>query len=163
MSSQLAEISGGRRILLDTNLLILYLVGITNRERIGRFKRTQSFSVEDFERLIAILAQADVLVTTPHVLTQVSDLVKLEAPEFEAFLGLFSNWIRGASESIAPAADLVGHPIFPRVGLADTGIGRVAEQGAVVLTDDFLLYIALAERDLPVINFNHLRSQFSGL
>jgi len=161
MFPQLPEIKRDRGILLDTNLLILYLVGITNRNRIGRYKRTQSYTEGDFDRLVSLLSRSDVFVTTPHVLTQVSDLVKLDAPEFELFLELFGKWVGETSEHVTPAAELVRHPIFPRVGLADAGIGSVAEQGTVVVTDDFDLYLALLERELPVINFNHLRSQFT--
>jgi len=151
------EVIRDRGVLLDTDLLILYLVGITNRNRIGRYKRTQSYSAEDFDRLVSLISQAGAFVTTPHVLTQVSDLVKLDAPEFERFLELFGRWVEDTSEQMTPAVDLVGHSMFPRVGLADAGIGTVAEQGTVVVTDDFDLYLALAERSLPVINFNHLR------
>ena len=157
MSPQFPEIRRDRGILLDTNLLILYLVGLTNRNRIGRYKRTQCYSEEDFDRLVRLLSLADVFFTTPHVLTQVSDLVKLDSPEFELFLQLFGRWVGDTSEHMTAAVELVGHPMFPRVGLADAGIGTVAEQGTVVVTDDFDLYLALAERELPVINFNHLR------
>ena len=46
---------------------------------------------------------------------------------------------------VTPSVDLVVHPTFDRVGLADTGIGKVAGQGTVILTDDFGLYLVLTE------------------
>ena len=38
-------------VLVDTNLLVLYLVGKVNKNRILNFKRTQKYTVEDFELL----------------------------------------------------------------------------------------------------------------
>ena len=41
-----------KRILIDTNILLLYLVGRVNRERITRFKRTAQFIPEDYDILL---------------------------------------------------------------------------------------------------------------
>lgn len=61
-------------VLVDTNLLVLYLVGLVNKKRIETFKRTQGFDVEDFERLTNLINYLGPrLVATPHVLSQVSD------------------------------------------------------------------------------------------
>ncbi len=35
-------------LLIDTNLLVLFLVGKTNKSRILSFKRTQAYTLEDF-------------------------------------------------------------------------------------------------------------------
>jgi hypothetical protein len=51
-------------VLVDTNLLILYLVGLSNRSRIPRFKRTQIYSEGDFDLLRALLGPAKALYTT---------------------------------------------------------------------------------------------------
>jgi hypothetical protein len=136
-----ADTAHNLRVLLDTNLLILYLIGSTNRDRIGRFKRTQNYTIEDFDLLVQVLSGYRQYLTTPHILTQVDDLVKLEEPEYGAFLELFRSWIGGASESIASAIELVRDPMFFRVGFADTGIGKAAEQGTDILTDDLNLYL----------------------
>jgi hypothetical protein len=44
-------------ILVDTNLLLLYLIGRTNRHRISRFKRTQAYTIEDFDLLNRFMAE----------------------------------------------------------------------------------------------------------
>jgi len=38
-------------VFIDTNLLVLLLVGRVNIERVRNFKRTQNFTVEDFRLL----------------------------------------------------------------------------------------------------------------
>ncbi len=55
----------GNGLLVDTNLLLLYIVGKTNPNRISNFKRTSRYTVEDFELLDGIMAQFKTLITTP--------------------------------------------------------------------------------------------------
>jgi hypothetical protein len=38
-------------VLVDTNLLVLLLVGLVNKRRIRRFKRTRDFTPADFDLL----------------------------------------------------------------------------------------------------------------
>ncbi len=38
-------------LLIDTNLLVLYLVGRTNKHRIEVFKRTSTYTIQDYELL----------------------------------------------------------------------------------------------------------------
>ncbi len=48
-------------VLVDTNLLLLYVVGVHDRDLIPRFKRTAAFTVQDF----GILAETlDILGTS---------------------------------------------------------------------------------------------------
>jgi hypothetical protein len=150
-------------VLVDTNLLILYLVGLSNRSRIPRFKRTQIYSEGDFDLLRALLGPAKALYTTPHILTEVSDLVKLESPDLDLFLREFARWVGWAVETTPPAVRIVEHELLRRLGFADTGIAKACDDGPAVLTDDLNLYLALAERGFPVVNFNHARSHFLGL
>jgi len=69
-------------ILVDTNILLLYFVGSVNPKRISQFKRTNQFNVDDFELLIQILGYFQKIVTTPNILTEVSNLIgQLTDPE----------------------------------------------------------------------------------
>jgi hypothetical protein len=45
----------GQGVLVDTNLLALYLVGSVNIERIATFKRTSSFDKDDFRLLVRLI------------------------------------------------------------------------------------------------------------
>jgi hypothetical protein len=59
-------------VLVDTNILLLYFVGATNRERISRFNRTQNFIPEDYDLLLQVLGYFQTIATTPNILTEVS-------------------------------------------------------------------------------------------
>jgi uncharacterized protein YaiI (UPF0178 family) len=49
------------------------------------------------------------------------------------------------------------HKSFEKCGLTDATIFTVAEQGLLVLTDDFQLAGYLIAQNLDCVNFNHIR------
>ncbi len=61
-------------VLVDSNLLLLLFVGLFDPARIKKFKRTGHFSEVDFRLLVNFLAYFDKAITTPHILTEVSNL-----------------------------------------------------------------------------------------
>ena len=54
---QLIDQHCGSGLLVDTNLLLLYLIGRTNKYRIPKFKRTQAYTIEDFDVLERFMAE----------------------------------------------------------------------------------------------------------
>lgn len=62
-------------VVADTNLLLLYVVGAHDPERIGRFPRTDTYTEDDFDLLERLLGYFETAVTTPPILTEVSNLL----------------------------------------------------------------------------------------
>jgi len=62
--------------------LILLVVGSVNKDRISNFKRTGNYTIADYELLISFIDNFDKIITTPHVLSQTSDLTVLSGKEF---------------------------------------------------------------------------------
>src|SRR5579863_2730459 len=63
----------GKPVILDSNLLLL--LWCTNFDRsLIKFKRLNSFQIEDIELLTETLKMFSAVRTTPHVLTEVSNL-----------------------------------------------------------------------------------------
>lgn len=61
-------------LLIDTNLLLVLLVGAQDREQIARFKRTSAYSREDYDLLARFVADFRQIAGMPNVLTEVSNL-----------------------------------------------------------------------------------------
>lgn len=63
-------------VLVDTNLLLLFFVGGYDRSLVERFRRTADrFVAPDFDTLSALLMSFERIVTTPHILTETSNLL----------------------------------------------------------------------------------------
>jgi uncharacterized protein YaiI (UPF0178 family) len=65
--------------------------------------------------------------------------------------------VENIEESYDTSRLLVGDPAFKRLGLTDTAIATVCSRGVLVLTADAPLHVALQERDIDALNFNHIR------
>lgn len=144
------------RLLIDTNILLLYVVGRRDRAIIPRFKRTSLFDGDDFDMLLHQVGQYSALLVTGGVLAEVSNLLPdyLHVDLAAELRGLVAQ----AQEAVAPATEIVGQNVFPRLGYTDCGILVAATMGeTTVLTDDVQLYLTLMAREQRVVNFNHLR------
>ena len=146
-------------ILIDTNLLLLYFVGSYDLERIGKFKRTITFTLEDFQLLAMIVSYFETVVTTPNVLTEVSNLSnQLPQQVKNTYFQVFSQLTSNLQETYQPSEEICALPHFRRFGLTDSGIIDLAPEKYLVLTDDFPLANYLQSTNVDVINFNHIRT-----
>jgi len=144
-------------VLVDSNLLVLFLVGAVNKRRILDFKRTQGFTIEDFDLLATLIGWFGKLIATPHVLSQVSDLADLPGKERLKIRRLFRSVVEQIEESYDRSQALVADPIFERLGLTDAAIATVCSRGILVLTVDVDLQLAVQQRGADALNFNHVR------
>lgn len=146
-------------ILIDTNILLLYLIGLVNRKRISRFKRTNQFIPEDFDLLCNLIAKFQQVTTTPNILTEVNSLAnQLGEPERSKCLEIFVKIISQINEKYLESKVISDNKVFSRFGLTDCGIMLLAKDKYLVLTDDLKLMLYLQAQSIDVINFNHLRN-----
>ncbi len=145
-------------LLVDTNLLLLYIVGANDPDRISRFKRTTKFTVDEFKLLERFLSLFERVVTTPNILTEVSNLLG-QLPEnlHPSFYGHFAKHIPRFEEHYSSSTSISITTHFDRFGLTDSGIAELVKGKHLVLTDDLSLFGYLQNRGIDAINFNHLR------
>lgn len=143
-------------LLIDTNLLLLYLVGILDRGRITTFDRTDKYTLEDFDTLNAIIGRFRNVVTTPHILAETSNLGgQLGGKLREAFFDVLAQATTVLDEQYVASRDAMQG--YRRFGLTDAGIMAIAGT-YLVITDDLPLSNYLLSTGVDVINFNWIRS-----
>lgn len=161
MTEELARLVAkhqSRGILVDSNILLLYFVGQFDRQLIPRFKRTAQFVIEDFDLLRGLLSCFRLIVTTPHILSEINSLSgQLGEPARTKYFGLFADRIGVLDEHYVASHTAAEVGEFPRLGLTDSGIIHLAGKEYLVLTDDLQLAITLERKGTDVLNFNHLR------
>jgi len=145
-------------ILVDTNILLLYIVGKTNKRRVPIFKRTDRFAPEDFDTLSKILTKFQKVITTPSILTEVSNLAnQLNEPERAQCFTFFASEIQNIEENYCDSKLASQEPKFLTFGLTDCGIAQISQDKYLVLTDDFPLSNYLTNKGIDTLNFNHIR------
>jgi hypothetical protein len=97
-------------------------------------------------------------VTTPNILTEVNSLTnQLGEPERSKCYAIFSKSISLFDESYIASNAISEYTEFPRFGLTDCGILKLAQSQYLVLTDDLKLVAHLQRQGIDVVNFNNLR------
>lgn len=145
-------------ILIDTNLMVLLVVGSVNRDRIPRFKRSSGCTPADWDLLTGILEQVPRRYTIPHVLAEVSTLTDLKGPERDIAREILRKAILLLEELPIASRDACESTTYRRLGLADAAIGLAVQRcGCSVVTNDSGLYVSLLESGASVVKFDDLR------
>jgi hypothetical protein len=145
-------------VLLDSNLLVLLFVGLTDIGLVTSFKRTQAFTQQEFSLLKGVVDTFYKVITTPHVLTETSNFLgQLHSGSRLTALTILSKNIQSFKERRPEAKTLVQSGAFFNFGLTDSAILDLPPKTYLVLSIDAALIIALQKKEVDAINFNHLR------
>jgi len=146
-------------LLVDSNLLLLYLVGSYDISLVGdgKFNKLSKYTAEDYRLLLRLKAAFARSVTTPHVLTEVSNLANdLPSSTRSQLLKEFAEAFDGMEELTTPSMAVAQRSDFHFLGLTDSALAQWSSRFLVV-TDDVRMVARLNESDLEALNFNHLR------
>jgi hypothetical protein len=149
-------------VLLDTNLLVIYLVAIVDRNLIGKVKRTENFLPEDAIFLFRNLPRFARRFTTPGIWAETSNLLTpffrtLPKATHRSLHRAIRDEIAILDEQWVPAKSFAHDEELLKYGFTDLAIASLAGEKMVVLTADLPLVLLLQRRGLPCVNFNTLR------
>ena len=145
-------------VLLDSNLLVLFVAGMSSREYIGRHRRLRGYSEEDFDLLVEFIRPMSALVVTPNILTEASNLLSgIAEPARSHIADTFRQIVGSMDERFVQSTRAVEQREFPRLWLTDAAVLTELANSHVLLTADLDLYLAASQRRYSAVNFNHLR------
>ena len=149
-------------VVIDTNLLLVYLVGCVDPQLITKFKKTNSrYCAEDFKILNDLTGNFKKFVTTPNILTEVSNLGgQLRDNAKIKFFALLSQFIQQTPEKYIKSSEISKDDLFIKFGITDRGILELDKTKHLIITDDFKLCAFCIKHGFYSINFNHLRDYF---
>ena len=152
-----------RALLLDTNVLLLYLIGNADVSRVGG-KRLQDFDLQDLQRLNRFVTKRTRFVTLPNILSEASNLIG--SGKQELMVGgsqLLAHFCSKVDEVYVESAVAAALPVYQRLGLTDAAIWKMSDSGVKVLTCDNELHGLLRSKGIDVVNLRHFRTpKFSG-
>lgn len=145
-------------VIVDTNLLILFFIGLFDEGQIKKNKRTKAYTIEDFTLLKEFLKNFK-LIITPNIITELTNLCSTYNNESSTkFFSFIKSIINKQHEIYVETSRAIEDLSFCKFGLTDTVIHFISKKGYLVLTDDFPLYGFLSSQRILAINFNHIRS-----
>ena len=136
-----------RLVFVDTNLLLLLIVGRTDRSYLRTHKRTADYDLRDLDFVEQLVGQYDRIATTPHVLAEASNLLRqIENPARDRIQRKLSDFVSSAEELFVAGSDACRHDRYIELGLTDAAILTVC---AAFSTGD---RIDLLTADAPIYN-----------
>lgn len=149
-----------RRLIIDTNLLLLLVIGSTADNLIAKHKRTRAFTQGDLVLLERFMSGFREIVVTPGILAEVSNLsAQIGEPLRTSVMETVGCLVARVSENHVPGISVVDSRCFIRLGLVDASILEVYQEGDHLLTDDLDLWIEAVTSGKVATNFSHLREQ----
>jgi hypothetical protein len=143
--------------IIDTNLLVLLLIGLYNPGLIKSHKRTSGYNIEDFEMIKFIFDQAERVYITPHILSEISNLTDTDWNDYNLF-NTFKALTESQMEVYTPKGKLLGFQYLPQIGITDTSMYFAAmETNSIVLTADEECAPYLESLDCKVLRFSALQ------
>ena len=141
---------------IDSNLLVLLVVGNVERGLVSSHRRSRHFSPDDYDRLLALLEPLDRVLVTPNTLTEASNLLSSSRdPRPMAYLRAL---IEKTEEIVVASRDAVQNRMFVRLGLTDAALLEVVSAETPLITVDFDLYgAASAKGEGVAVNFTHFQ------
>ena len=141
-----------RGVVIDTNLLLLYVIGLSGVIRIQDFKRTNQFTDDDFRTISHFVKVFGKILTTPNILTEVNSLSnQLKNHQKPRCYDSFNQCLQHLFEERYLESTMIG-PLrtFSKFGLTDAGTIQLAEEQHLILTDDFQManYLESNGRDV---------------
>lgn len=141
-------------LIIDTNLLIVLLVGTYNPSLINRYCGFDQDTFVFIKRLLALTQPK--IVVTPHILTEVHNLTfhAIKQPGLEEYVSKVIGIIELAHEEHIDKTLLLGNvKMLAAFGFTDLSIIEAAKKnGYAVITDDDRLFGSLLSNDCQARN-----------
>lgn len=151
-----------RGILLDTNVLLLFLVASFCPKMIGG-KRLEKYTQQDGQLLWQFVTKFDRILTTQHILAETSNLARqaLKGAQWTAFADklypLFCLDSQDSMQKIPIHDGKVNPAVFTKLGFTDANIVGVLDGDFLLLSDDLDLFHESIRAQRAAINFTHMR------
>lgn len=148
------------RVLLDTNTLLLFLVGNVCPERVGRHRRLREFDLDDLGWVNDQAHSFSRHVTLPNIVTEVSNFVgSLKQEIAPGAVFALATYCKEVAEVYEESRDVVLEPYYQKLGVADAAVVRMASAEVTVMTTDHQLDAYLRDRGVQVLNLWHRKTR----
>lgn len=126
--------------IIDTNALVLLIVGLIDPNLLKNHKRTSIYDEEDFRELLNVLGDLEQVIVLSNVWTEVENLLNSFSGHYKyRYIIHIAALIEATTEKYIPAATVIGGYEFYDLGLTDALILNEAKNCQLLITSDSML------------------------
>ena len=150
-------------ILIDSNSLIVLVLGMIDPSLIEKNKRTSIYSHKDFEQLLEVIVDFKNLVLLPNIWTEVDNLLnRMPGRHRYTYVQTLMMLTKETTEQFLQSKVAIESPSFFDLGLTDSAILEVARECELLMTSDsklsdHALALGINVYDLVAVRNSRLR------
>ncbi len=124
-------------ILIDTNALIVLILGLIDENLLGKHKRASIYSKEDFYRLLNVIGDFKNLLVLPNIWTEVDNLLNnFQGNHKRVYILKIREIVSKSAEKYLETRFCLENQYFERLGLTDSTILELAKECKFIITSD---------------------------
>jgi rRNA-processing protein FCF1 len=124
-------------ILIDTNALIILILGLIDRRLIDTHKRTSIYEEQDYYDLLSVIVEIENLIVLPNVWTEVDNLLNgFNGEQKHQYITKITETIKSTSEQFMSSLIGVNSDSFFDLGLTDSLLLNLAKKCDLLITSD---------------------------
>ncbi|WP_147693991.1 hypothetical protein [Vogesella mureinivorans] len=133
----------GKKLIIDTNLLLLLVIGaVENGRFISLSKRLGGYCEEDYQSVVRIMGSYEEVFVTPYIAAEVSNLIDLSGNSAISAFHIARNLLSIFNEIRVNIKEDCASEAFLKFGLTDNSLINLSDEYHV-LTNDKRLYSLL--------------------
>lgn len=147
-------------ILIDSNALIILLLGLIDKNLIGSHKTSSIYTQDDFEQLVSVIQDFRKLIVLPQVWAEADNLLNNFKGNYKySYLLQLKRLIEQSTERHIATKALMESNYLWEVGITDALILEVAKDCDYVITSDSHLSDILEANRIPVYDMVRVRNE----
>lgn len=147
-------------IIIDTNALVVLLVGLIDTRLFRNHKRTLIYDEDDFTDLLRTIGSLNQIVTLPNIWTEVDNLLNNFSGNYKyAYIQEITKTIKETTENYLASEIGTSSPHFQELGLTDSLILEFAKECKLLITSDSKLSDHAIAYGIPVYDLVKVKNE----
>ena len=146
-------------IIIDSNSLIVLILGLINPSLINKHSKTSIYDEEDFRTLVEVIKDIKRIIVLPNIWTEVDNLLnKFTGGYKDLYVQKIIQTIKETSEIYLESQTVENNYSFYDLGLTDTLILEYAKNCEMLITSDSQLSDYAKANGITVFDLKELKN-----
>jgi hypothetical protein len=146
-------------ILIDSNALIVLVVGLVDKSLINKHKRTSIYTTNDFVGLLSVIGDLKKLIVLPNIWTETDNLLNSFSGDYKwKYIQVMEELVKQSTEEYLESYRGIINPLFWELGLTDSLIIELGKKCDFIITADSGLSDFAIANGIPVYDMVQRRN-----
>lgn len=151
----------GKRLIIDTNLLILLIIGRYNINLISDHRKLRNYDNHDYNFVNFMARKSKVIYLTPGIISEVTNHLNPSDKHYSKYFNKLISILQAFKEEYQSKNVLLVLSSFEKLGYTDSAIIDLSiKEKCLVLTDDREMVLELRRTTADVLYFSEIKQEY---